>query len=199
MWYLCDWRIAHVSSRAAAGGRRPIIDLENQSLLAGLAKYSEVKIVASFERLLITPSIRAFAVQRSRTLQPPFRVLEVFAGGGTMTAGLFGDERFRVVGRLISRGTGAWFPGPHHAQGEPTPIVERFHSRLHFKHRITHRRQSVALVGCCEEFGFHDARPIREAEELHWFACDLVMGALLQDQSAGRMSGLARIRWIGGG
>ena len=30
----------HVSSRAADGGRRPIIDLEHQSLLSGLAKYS---------------------------------------------------------------------------------------------------------------------------------------------------------------
>ena len=88
----------HVSSRAAAGGRRPIIDLENQSLLSGLAEYSEVKIIASFERIQITPSTRAFAVQRSRTLQPPFRVLEVFAGGGTMTAALRGDGRFQVVG-----------------------------------------------------------------------------------------------------
>lgn len=88
----------HVSSRAVAGGRRPIIDLENQSLLSELAKYSEVKIIASFERLQVTPSTRAFAIQHSRTLQPPFRVLEVFAGGGTMTAGLGGDSRFQVVG-----------------------------------------------------------------------------------------------------
>lgn len=87
----------HVSSRAAAGGRRPIIDLENQSLLSGLAQYSEVKIIASFERLQITPSNRAFAIQRSRTLQPPFRVLEAFAGGGTMTAGLCGDARFKLI------------------------------------------------------------------------------------------------------
>ena len=36
----------HVSSRAVAGGRRPIIDLANQSLLSGLAEYSEVKIIA---------------------------------------------------------------------------------------------------------------------------------------------------------
>lgn len=87
----------HVSSRVVAGGRRPIIDLENQSLLCDLARYSEVKIIASFERIQITPSTRAFAIQRSRTLQPPFRVLEVFAGGGTMTAGLRGDSRFQVI------------------------------------------------------------------------------------------------------
>lgn len=85
----------HVSSRSVAGGRRPIIDLASHSLLAGLAQYSEVKIIASFERIQVTPSQRAFAIQRSRTLHPPFRVLEVFAGGGTMTAAL--DSRFTVV------------------------------------------------------------------------------------------------------
>jgi len=87
----------HVSSRAVPGGRRPIIDLANQSLLSGLADYSEVKIVASFERIQVSPSHRAFAIQRSRTLAPPFRVLEVFAGGGTLTAALQGDARFQVA------------------------------------------------------------------------------------------------------
>jgi DNA (cytosine-5)-methyltransferase 1 len=87
----------HVSSRLAPNGRRPIIDLANQSLLAGLAEHSEVKIVASFERILVSPSHRAFAIQRSRTLAPPFRVLEVFAGGGTMTAALSGNATFQVV------------------------------------------------------------------------------------------------------
>ena len=87
----------HVSSRLVPGGRRPIIDLANQSLLAGLAEYSEVKIVASFERIQVSPSHRGFAIQRSRTLMPPFRVLEVFAGGGTMTAALTGNATFQVV------------------------------------------------------------------------------------------------------
>jgi DNA (cytosine-5)-methyltransferase 1 len=87
----------HVSSRLVPGGRRPVIDLANQSLLAGLADYSEVKIVASFERIQVLPSHRAFAIQRSRTLAPPFRVMEVFAGGGTMTAALTGNVTFQVV------------------------------------------------------------------------------------------------------
>lgn len=87
----------HVSSRAVAGGRRPIIDLENQSLLSGLVEFSEIKVIASFARIQVTPSVRAFAIQRSRSLLPPFRVLEVFAGGGTMTEGLRGDARFQVI------------------------------------------------------------------------------------------------------
>ena len=87
----------HVSSRLVPGGRRPIIDLANQSLLSGLADYSEVKILASFERIQVSPSRRAFAIQRSRSLMPPFRVLEVFAGGGTLTAALTGNPTFQVV------------------------------------------------------------------------------------------------------
>ncbi len=53
----------HVSSRAVPAGRRPIIDLANQSLLSGLAAYSEVKIIASFERIEVCPSRRAFAIR----------------------------------------------------------------------------------------------------------------------------------------
>lgn len=87
----------HVSSREVCGGRRPIIDLESNSLLSGLAEYSEVKVIASFERIQVAPSHHAFAIQKSRTLMPPFRVLEVFAGGGTLTAALAGDARFQVA------------------------------------------------------------------------------------------------------
>src|SRR3989442_22087 len=78
----------HVSSRQVPGGRRPIIDLENQSLVSGLTDFTELKIIASFERIEVTPSPRAFAIQKSRVLHPPFRVLELFAGGGTMTSAI---------------------------------------------------------------------------------------------------------------
>lgn len=90
----------HVSSRQVAGGRRPIIDLASHSLLDGLAEYSEVKLIAAFERISVTPSRRAFAIQRSRTVSPPFRVLEVFAGGGTMTEALTGNPNYTVTAGL---------------------------------------------------------------------------------------------------
>lgn len=90
----------HVSSRLLPGGRRPIIDLANQSLLSGLADYSALKIIASFEHIQVSPSHRAFAIQRSRSLTAPFRVLEVFAGGGTLTAALAANPLFQVVAGL---------------------------------------------------------------------------------------------------
>ena len=78
----------HVSGRTVADGRRPIIDLASQSLLNPFKEFSELKIIGSFERIEVTPSRKAFAILKSRNLQPPFRVLELFAGGGTMTASL---------------------------------------------------------------------------------------------------------------
>ncbi len=86
----------HVSSRATPNGRRPIIDLANQPILQNLLDYPELKITGSFERIHVCPSRRAAAILRSRSLTPPFRVLEVFAGGGTMTAAFAGDARFTV-------------------------------------------------------------------------------------------------------
>lgn len=86
----------HVSSRQVAGGRRPIIDFANQSVLQGLAEYPELKITGWFERLQVSPTRRAAAILRRRRLTPPFRVLEVFAGGGTMTAALTGNDHFVV-------------------------------------------------------------------------------------------------------
>ncbi len=86
----------HVSSRQISGGRRPIIDVANQAVLQGLAEYPELKITGWFERLQISPTRRAAAILRSRRLTPPFRVLEVFAGGGTMTAALTGNDHFVV-------------------------------------------------------------------------------------------------------
>ena len=86
----------HVSSRQIAGGRRPIIDVANQAVLQGLAEYPELKITGWFERLQISPTRRAAAILRSRRVTPPFRVLEVFSGGGTMTAALTGNDHFVV-------------------------------------------------------------------------------------------------------
>lgn len=100
----------HVSSRSLLDGRRPIIDLANQSNLRELAEYPELKITAAFERIHVCPSRRATAIVRSRNLMAPLRVLEVFAGGGTMTAGVDSNPQFVVQAGIeveprLSRGS----------------------------------------------------------------------------------------------
>lgn len=86
----------HVSSRFVAGTRRPIIDVTHREVLRGLVDYSELKITGWFERLKISPTRRAAAILQSRRIAPPYRVLDVFAGGGTLTAALAGNCNFAV-------------------------------------------------------------------------------------------------------
>jgi hypothetical protein len=54
----------HVSSRPVPDGRRPIIDLADQAVLRDLGAYSELRVIAAFERIEVTPSRRAFAIQK---------------------------------------------------------------------------------------------------------------------------------------
>lgn len=87
-----------VSQRRAAGGLRPVLDIENARTLAGLVGFEELRFRGSHGQIIVTPSVRAFHIARSRAVLPPFRVLEVFCGGGTLTAALAGNPLFRVVG-----------------------------------------------------------------------------------------------------
>lgn len=93
----------HVSSRKQDGRKRPIIDIASHSLLGDFGNHSELKIIATFGKIEIHPSRRAFAIQKSNQLSPPFRVLEAFAGGGTMTDAL--NDNFRVVAGIESEPT----------------------------------------------------------------------------------------------
>ncbi len=86
----------HVSSRRTATGLRPIIDVANQAYLGPLGEFPELKVTGWHQRLSVTPTRRATAILRSRQLTPPFRVLEVFAGGGTLTAAVAGNDAYTV-------------------------------------------------------------------------------------------------------
>lgn len=86
----------HVSSRRTATGLRPIIDVANQAYLGPLGEFPELKVTGWHQRLSVTPTRRAAAILRSRQLTPPFRVLEVFAGGGTLTAAVAGNDAYTV-------------------------------------------------------------------------------------------------------
>ena len=87
----------HVSSRRIAGGVRPIIDVANQAYLGQLADYPELKITGWHQRLQVSPTRRAAAILRSRNLNPPFRVLEVFAGGGTLSAAVTANAAYTLT------------------------------------------------------------------------------------------------------
>ncbi|MBA3353740.1 MAG: DNA cytosine methyltransferase [Blastocatellia bacterium] len=86
-----------VAQRRAAGGVRPIIDLVNRSLLARLEKWREVKVAASMGIIDVIPSLRAYATRRQLDAVPPWRTLEVFCGGGTLSAAIGGHADFQLV------------------------------------------------------------------------------------------------------
>lgn len=87
----------HVAQRRAAGGVRPVIDVVNRELLAPLVKWDEVKVAASDGLIEVTPSVRAFAIRRQRSSRTPWRTLEVFSGGGTLSGAIGAHPDFRLV------------------------------------------------------------------------------------------------------
>jgi len=86
-----------VAKRRAAGGLRPVIDLANRALLSPLAMWDEIKVSGSRGLLEISPSVRAFAIQRQRASCPPWRTLEVFSGGGTLSAAISHHRDFKLI------------------------------------------------------------------------------------------------------
>ena len=86
-----------VSKRRAVGGVRPIIDVASRTLLASLAPWPELRIEAAAGVIDITPSVRGFAIQRRLLASPPFRTLEIFAGGGTLSAAIANHPDFRLI------------------------------------------------------------------------------------------------------
>jgi len=87
----------HVAQRRAAGAVRPIIDLANRALLAPLVHWEEVKVAVSLGLIDVMPSVRAFTIRRQRSSGRPWRTLEVFSGGGTLSAAIGEHPDFRLV------------------------------------------------------------------------------------------------------
>jgi site-specific DNA-cytosine methylase len=87
----------HVSERRAVGRRRPIIDVASRAALAPLTGFAEIKIVAHFESNDAVPSTRAFHIARRLGAKPPFKTIEVFCGGGTLSAAIIGSKHFNLI------------------------------------------------------------------------------------------------------
>ena len=74
-----------VSQRRAAGGLRPVLDINSSHALGPVKDYTEVRLMGGNGGIVVTPSIRAFHIRRALAAKPPFRVMEFFAGGGTLS------------------------------------------------------------------------------------------------------------------
>ena len=78
----------HVSKRISARQERPIIDIANRLLLSPLDGFPEIKVTAAFKQIDVVPSARGFHIRRGLTAKPPFKTIEVFCGGGTLSAAI---------------------------------------------------------------------------------------------------------------
>lgn len=86
-----------VCAKRANGALRPVIDVNSHKFLSHLAEYGEMRVAGSWGRLDVAPSARGLAILRGRTHAGPFRVLDCFAGGGTLSDAVAGNEAFEVV------------------------------------------------------------------------------------------------------
>jgi len=87
----------HVSKRISARQERPIIDIANRLLLSPLDDFPEIKVTAAFQQIDVVPSIRGFHIRRALRAKPPFKTIEVFCGGGTLSAAVAASDEFNLV------------------------------------------------------------------------------------------------------
>ena len=87
----------HVSQRRAAGRTRPIIDLASRAILESLAGWAEVRINADHRVIEVKPSVRAFSIRDRLRAAAPFQTLEIFCGGGTLSAAIADHRDYQLV------------------------------------------------------------------------------------------------------
>jgi len=87
----------HVSKRISVQQVRPIIDIAHRHLLSPLDGFLEIKVTASFKQIDVVPSVRGFHIHRRLKANPPFKAIEVFCGGGTLSAAIANSDHFHLI------------------------------------------------------------------------------------------------------
>jgi DNA (cytosine-5)-methyltransferase 1 len=87
----------HVSKRMSGNRERPIIDIANRVLLSALDDFPEIKVTAAFNQIDVLPSFRGFHIQRGLRAKPPFKTIEIFCGGGTLSAAIAHATDFTLI------------------------------------------------------------------------------------------------------
>jgi DNA (cytosine-5)-methyltransferase 1 len=87
----------HVSKRISVQRERPIIDIANRHLLSPLGGFPEIKVTATFKQIDVVPSVRGFQIHQRLKANPPFKCIEVFCGGGTLSAAVATSDQFQLI------------------------------------------------------------------------------------------------------
>jgi len=75
----------------------PVLDVCSAQKLSLISDFDQVKVSGHYRKLIVTPSVQAFHIRKNRERSGHFRVVEMFCGGGTMSAAMSKDPRFEVV------------------------------------------------------------------------------------------------------
>jgi len=76
---------------------RPVISIGAQAYVDAFKVGEEIKVEGHHGLLRVSPTVRAFHIRRALAAPAPYRVLEIFAGGGLLSNIFDGDGRFTVV------------------------------------------------------------------------------------------------------
>jgi hypothetical protein len=76
------------------------------------------------------------------------------------------------------------FPRPQNPQRKAASVFKHLHFSFHLQHRVSHRGQAIAFVRLSEKLRFNHAGRVGKCQELHWFAGDLVVRPLFDDEAA---------------
>ena len=86
-----------VSKHQKAGKTNPLIELCSNSLNTHFQGIHTIKAKASYGRIDVTSSLQSLLIRKSQQKQGPFRTLEIFSGGGTLSEALKTNPNFRLI------------------------------------------------------------------------------------------------------
>ncbi len=144
----------HVSQRRAAGGTRPLIDLASRAILQPLEAWAEVRIDASPLSIEVRPSVRAFSIRERLGAVSPFRTLEVFCGGGTLSGAIDAHRDYMLVAgvEVEARYADVW-QAAHPAATLFQADIRRIHPQEYPEHDVL-----VAAIPCTSHSTFGRAK-----------------------------------------
>lgn len=87
----------HVSRHQKAGSVNPLIELCSHSLNTHFDNIQTIKAKASYGRIDITSSLQSFLIRKAQQKKGPFRTIELFAGGGTLSEALKHNPTFELI------------------------------------------------------------------------------------------------------
>jgi DNA (cytosine-5)-methyltransferase 1 len=88
------------TNRISSRGSVPVLDINSDRHLDIFDLREKVKLRGTFGRMVLERGVHATHLRDARAAQDTFRVLELFAGGGTMGMAIEQSPELRVVGAL---------------------------------------------------------------------------------------------------